>query len=171
MILPIFEWIKKYIDFKTTKIFAMKTSHTGVELIKKHEAFMSKPYLDPVGIPTIGYGATYYPNGNKVTMSDNPITKAQAEEMLKEMLIPYEVAVKKVSLTLNQNQFDALVSFSYNVGTGALSKSTLAKKVKANPNDLSIAYEFARWNKAGGKILRGLVRRRKEEADLYFTEI
>ena len=70
---------------------------------------------------------------------------------------------------LNQNQFNALVSFAYNVGTGNFSSSTLLKKVNRNPDDLTIKDEFLRWNKAGGKVLNGLTNRRNEEADLYFS--
>lgn len=148
----------------------MKTSKKGIELIKKYEGFRSEPYRDAVGVPTIGYGATYYPNGNKVKMTDRPITEPQATELLKVMLKSYENSVKMlVTSELNQNQFDALVSFVYNLGAGNLSKSTLLKKINTNPNDESIKTEFKRWNRAGGKILNGLTRRRNEEADLYFS--
>ena len=148
----------------------MKISEIGLELIKKYEGFYSKPYLCPAGVPTIGYGLTYYPSDRrKVTLKDKPITKDIATAMLKEVLSIYEGEVKKqVKATLNQNQFDALVSFTYNLGGTNLSKSTLLKKVNANPNDPSISSEFIKWNKAGGKVLAGLSKRRKEEAELYF---
>jgi lysozyme len=74
-----------------------------------------------------------------------------------------------IKVELSDNQFSALVSFAFNLGAGALSKSTLLKKVNANPEDESIRAEFAKWDKAGGKQLRGLTRRRKAEADLYFS--
>jgi lysozyme len=74
-----------------------------------------------------------------------------------------------VKKPLTQNQFNALVSFAYNVGTGAFSTSTLLKKVNANPNDLTIRNEFARWTRANGKIVNGLVNRRKKESDVYFS--
>ena len=148
----------------------MKTSKKGIELIKKYEGFRSEPYRDAVGVPTIGYGATYYPNGNKVKMTDRPITEPQATELLKAMLKNYENTVKMlVTVELNQNKFDALVSFVYNLGRANFGKSTLLKKINANPNDESIRAEFKRWNRAGGKILNGLTRRRNEEADLYFS--
>ena len=138
-------------------------------MIKSFEGFYSKPYLDPIGIPTIGYGATYYPNKKKVTMKDKPLTEKEASDLLKEMMTNYENDVKRlVKRELNQNQFDALVSFTYNLGSTNLGKSTLLKKVNANPCDKTIKDEFLKWNKAGGKVLNGLTRRRNAEAELYF---
>ena len=148
----------------------MKTGINGIELIKKYEGFMSEPYKCPAGVPTIGYGATYYPNGERVNMNDVSITKETAELYLMNMLGSYENAVNRyVQVTLTQNQFDALVSFAYNLGNGSLQKSTLLKRVNANPCDSDITNQFNRWVKAGGKTLRGLVKRRKEEAKLYFS--
>lgn len=147
----------------------MKLGSKGLELIKSFEGFYSKPYLDPIGIPTIGYGATYYPNKKKVTMKDKPLTEKEASDLLKEMMTTYENDVKRlVKIELNQNQFDALVSFTYNLGSTNLGKSTLLKKVNANPCDKTIKDEFLKWNKAGGKVLNGLTRRRNAEAELYF---
>ena len=147
----------------------MNIGARGLTLIKKYEGFYSKPYLDPIGIPTIGYGATYYPNKKKVTMKDKPLTEKEASELLKEMMVTYENDVKRlVKRELNQNQFDALVSFTYNLGSANLGKSTLLKKVNANPCDKTIKDEFLKWNKAGGKVLNGLTRRRNAEAELYF---
>lgn len=148
----------------------MKTAKKGIELIKKFEGFRSKPYLDAVNVPTIGYGATHYGNGVRVRMTDKPISESEATKLLSDMLGQYENYVNKtITRELNQNQFDALVSFAYNLGGGALSSSTLARKVNINPCDKSIEYEFSRWVKAGGKVLRGLVIRRKAESDLYFS--
>ena len=147
----------------------MRLGSKGLELIKSFEGFYSKPYLDPIGIPTIGYGATYYPNKKKVTMKDKPLTEKEASDLLKEMMTNYENDVKRlVKRELNQNQFDALVSFTYNLGSTNLGKSTLLKKVNANPCDKTIKDEFLKWNKAGGKVLNGLTRRRNAEAELYF---
>lgn len=147
----------------------MKLGSKGLELIKSFEGFYSKPYLDPIGIPTIGYGATYYPNKKKVTMKDKPLTEKEASDLLKEMMTTYENDVKRlVKRELNQNKFDALVSFTYNLGSANLGKSTLLKKVNANPCDKTIKDEFLKWNKAGGKVLNGLTRRRNAEAELYF---
>lgn len=148
----------------------MKTGKSGVDIIKTFEGFKSKPYLCPAKIPTIGYGATHYGNGVKVKLTDKPITEAQATDLLTAMLAQYEAQVNRVlKRELNQNQYDALVSFTYNLGGGALSKSTLMKKVNANPCDASIKNEFAKWVNAGGVPLKGLVRRRAAESDLYFS--
>lgn len=149
----------------------MRTSNKGLELIKKYEGWHSTPYLDPIGIPTIGYGFTYYlPSRVKVTMKDKPLTIQEGESILKEVLKGYEDDVlRMVKKSLNQNQFDALVSFTYNLGGKNLSSSTLLKKINVNPNDPSIASEFPKWNKAGRKVFVGLTRRRKEEAELYFS--
>jgi lysozyme len=147
-----------------------KVSKTGLELIKKYEGFRANPYKCPAGVPTIGYGATYYPDGKRVKMTDAPVTEKQATEMLKTMLVGFEKAVDTYCIdTINQNQFDALVSFAYNVGTNALKNSTLLKKLNVNANDPTIRDEFKKWVKAGGKTLKGLVTRRNEEADIYFS--
>ncbi len=150
----------------------MKTGEKGLALIKSFEGFYSKPYKDPIGIPTIGYGFTYYlPDRRKVTMQDRPLTEHQATCMLQEILEGYEGNVLRlVRSKLTQNQFDALVSFTFNLGAANLAKSTLLKKVNINPNDPSIRDEFAKWRLAGGKVFAGLVRRRKAEADLYFSK-
>lgn len=148
----------------------MKTSEKGIALIKKYEGFESRPYLDAVGVPTIGFGATHYGNGVKVRMSDKSITETQATDLLITMLESYENTVKMlVQKPLNQNQFDALVSFVYNLGGVNLSKSTLLKKINIDPNDKTIAAEFMRWVNAGGRPLKGLIRRREEELKLYFS--
>lgn len=148
----------------------MRAGVKGIELIKKYEGFRSEPYLCPAGVPTIGYGATYYPSGHPVKMTDQPISESFATAMLSSMLERYEQGVERyVQVPINHNQFDALVSFAYNLGLGALKTSTLLKKVNANPNDPDIAYQFRRWTKANGRTLQGLVKRRKEEAELYFS--
>ena len=147
-----------------------KLSQKGLELIKSFEGLSLKPYVCAGGINTIGYGNTYYTNGKKVTLQDKPITKEQAEELIKHSLSTYEKAVDSFCRDdISQSQFDALVSFAYNLGTGALQKSTLIKKVNANPKDVTIADEFLRWNKANGKVIAGLTRRRQAEANLYFS--
>jgi lysozyme len=148
-----------------------KTGTAGIELIKKFEGFMSKPYKCPAGIPTIGYGATFYPDGKKVTMSDKAITEAEGTALLASMLTKFEQYVDSYCIdTITQNQFDALVSFCYNLGPNNLKSSTLLKKVNANPNDETIRAEFMKWTKAGGRVLKGLVTRRTAEADLYFKK-
>lgn len=147
-----------------------KIGSKGLELIKSFEGLKLKPYLCPANIPTIGFGNTYYPNGQKVKLTDPAITIEKAEELLKFLLVTYEKAVDSFCRDdISQSQFDALVSFAYNLGTGALQKSTLIKKVNANPKDVTIADEFAKWNKANGRVLVGLTRRRQAEAKLYFS--
>ena len=144
------------------------TSAKGLNLIKQFEGFLAKPYKCPAGIPTIGYGATYYPNGLKVSMTDKAITEGQASTMLMNMLRTYEKSVDSFCRDdINQNQFDALVAFAYNVGVNALKGSTLLKKVNNNPQDVTIRNEFLKWNKANGRALNGLTNRRIAEADLY----
>jgi lysozyme len=147
-----------------------KASQKGLELIKRFEGLKLKPYNCPASIATIGYGNTYYPSGAKVKLTDPAITKEKAEELLKFLLTSYEKGVDSFCRDdINQNQFDALTSFAYNVGVGNLQKSTLIKKVNKNPNDPTIRAEFMKWNKGGGKVLLGLTRRRQAEADLYFS--
>jgi lysozyme len=149
---------------KSTKI-----SQKGLEIIKRFEGLKLKPYLCPAGIPTIGYGNTYYPDGKKVKVTDPEISEELANKLLESLLPPYEKAVDSFCRDdINQNQFDALVSLAYNIGVGNLQKSTLIKKVNLNPKDVTIADEFLRWNKSNGVVLKGLTKRRQSEADLYF---
>lgn len=147
-----------------------KLSQKGLDLIKQFEGLSLTPYVCAGGINTIGYGSTYYPNGQKIKLTDPAITQIVAESFLKHSLSTYEKAVDSFCRDdISQSQFDALVSFAYNLGTGALQKSTLIKKVNANPKDVTIADEFMKWNKANGRVLSGLTRRRQAEANLYFS--
>lgn len=147
-----------------------KVSSKGLDIIKKYEGFSSKPYLCPAHVPTIGYGSTYYEDGSKVKLTDSPITQERATELLEALLVSFERAVDSYCTdTINQNQFDALVSFAYNCGVGNLKSSTLLRKVNVNPDNPTIKDEFLKWTKGGGKTLSGLVRRRTEEAQLYFS--
>ena len=141
----------------------MKTSPKGITLIKEFDGLRLKAYKCPGGVWTIGYGHTA---GVKPGMV---ITEAQAEEYLKADLIAFERYLNGLGLALNQNQFDALVSFIYNVGTGNFSNSTLLRKVRANPQDNSIMDEFLRWVYSKGRVLPGLQRRRLAEMKLYFS--
>ena len=143
----------------------MKTSKKGIELIASHEGLALKAYKCPAGVWTIGYGHT---GGVKST---DVITKERAIEFLQSDLKDAENAVNKNLPNLNQNQFDALVSFVFNVGAGNFGKSTLLKKAKNNPSDATIRSEFNKWINGGGKVLPGLVKRRKEESDLYFSKL
>ena len=150
----------------------MKSSDNGIRLIQEFEGLRLTSYLCSAGVPTIGYGATFYQDGSKVKLGQT-ITRDQANQLLKDHLKEFEGAVIGLLNTtkVNQNQFDALVSFTFNLGAGNLAKSQLLRFIKANPNDPKIAAEFAKWNRAGGEVSRGLVRRRKKEAELYFTKI
>lgn len=145
------------------------TSSLGLNLIKKYEGLRLSAYLCPASVVTIGYGTTKYSNGKKVLLGEKLSGEKEATQLLLSTLEPYEAAVNKHLPNLNQCQFDALVSFAYNLGTGALIKSTLLKKAKVNPNDPSIVDEFLKWNKAAGKVLNGLTNRRRDEANLYFS--
>jgi lysozyme len=148
-----------------------KIGDKGLELIKSFEGLILNPYKCPSGVPTIGYGNTFYENRIKVTLKDPPITKERAEELLKHTLLTFEQYVDSYCTDLlNQNQFDALVSFCYNVGPNNLKNSTLLKKINKNPNYPSIKDEFLKWNKSGGIALAGLARRRAAEAGLYFLK-
>lgn len=143
----------------------------GTAIIRKFEGLKLQAYLCPAGVWTIGYGSTFYENGSKVEQGDK-ITIERADRLLFEMVKRFELGVKRVvKSNINENQLGALTSFAFNVGVSALQKSTLLKKVNANPNDPTIKNEFMRWTKAGGKVLNGLVRRREAEADLYFQSV
>jgi lysozyme len=148
----------------------MKVSQKGLDLIKKFEGFSAKPYICPAGVPTIGYGATYYTNGTKVTMSDEPISEEWAEKLLSNMVHTYEKGVESLVIPkITQNQFDALVSFAYNVGVTNFRKSTLLRLVNKDPNNPEIATQFMKWVRGGGKVINGLIKRRQIESQLYFT--
>jgi lysozyme len=142
----------------------LKTSQTGVDLIKSFEGVRYTAYLCPAGVLTIGYGHTG-PDVKKDSRVDNQ----QAEILLRKDLVRFEDAVKRlVKIPLNQNQFDTLVSFSFNLGIGALEKSTLLKRLNAGENPCNVAKEeLPKWNKADGKVLSGLTRRRLTEVDLF----
>ncbi len=149
----------------------MKLTEKGYDLIKEFEGFSAKPYNCSANVPTIGFGNTYYPNGIKVKLTDKPITKEYANEIFKVVADKFAANVLKlVKSNISENQLNALTAFAYNVGLANLGKSTLLKLVNANPNDPAIVKEFIRWNKAGGKALNGLTRRRIAESALYFTK-
>jgi len=148
----------------------MKVSSEGILLIKNFEGCMLNAYQCSAGKWTIGYGNTFYEDGTSVKKGDK-ISKERAEILLTLILVTFENDVKKlVKSNINQYQFDALVSFAYNCGVGNLKASTLLKKVNINPSDVTIKSEFLKWNKAGGKILLGLTKRREAESNLYFKK-
>ena len=148
----------------------MKLDLNGYNLICEFEGLKLKPYLCSAKIPTIGYGNTYYPNGKRVTLLDDAITKEYAFEIFKTIADKFAKRVDDmVTSEITQNQFNALVSFAYNVGTGAFATSTLLKKVNVNPNDATIKNEFLKWVRANKKVIQGLVNRRNKEALIYFA--
>ena len=141
----------------------MRTGQPGINLVKSFESLRLEAYKCPAGIWTIGYGHT------AGVRPGDAIDKQRAEQLLAEDLREFEAVVNRECTGVNQNQFDALVSFVFNVGTASFLKSTLLKCVKANPGNLNIRYELSRWDKSKGTRLAGLVRRRRAEADLYFS--
>ena len=149
----------------------MKLSDKGYDLIKKFEGYSDRPYKCPAGIPTIGYGNTYYPNGVKVKLTDKQITKEYANEMLAFVADNFAKDVLKVvKSNITVNQLNALTAFAYNLGMTNFRNSSLLKLVNNNPNDANIAKEFLKWNKANGKVLNGLTNRRIAESALYFSK-
>ena len=142
-------------------------SSRGVNLIKEFEGLRLNAYRDPVGIPTIGYGHT------KSVKMGQSITKNEAETLLrKDLDTKYFPYVKKLPTfkSLNQNQTDSLVSFVYNLGSGAIGSSTGIGKALRNKDWRKAADELLKWNRAGGKVLKGLVRRRKKERELFLKK-
>ena len=139
----------------------MQISKAGLDLIKQFEGLYLKAYRCPAGVPTIGYGHTA-----GVAMGQT-ITQQQADDYLRRDVRQFERAVARlVTVPLTQGQFDALVSFSFNLGEGALAQSTLLRLLNAG-DYAGAGLEFERWNKAGGRVLPGLVRRRAAERALF----
>ncbi|WP_114749263.1 lysozyme [Pleomorphovibrio marinus] len=147
----------------------MNLNERGIQVMHEFEGIKLEAYLCPAKVPTIGWGNTRYEDGTPVKMGES-ISRQRADELFKNIASTFARGVDNlVTANLNDNQFSALVCFAYNVGIGNLKRSTLLRKVNANPEDPGIRGEFMRWNKAGGRELAGLTRRRKAEADLYFT--
>lgn len=141
----------------------------GVDLIKYFEGLRLKPYLDVGGIPTIGYGTIRYEDGKKVSMQDKEITKERAEELLKYHLKEFQSGVEKlVKVEINDNQFDALVSFAYNLGLMNLKQSTLLRYVNEK-RFADAAKQFGKWINVNGKPVGGLINRRNKERELFET--
>ncbi|VVT49241.1 Phage-related lysozyme (muraminidase) [Kosakonia radicincitans] len=144
----------------------MEISNKGIALIKQFEGLRLDAYQDSVGVWTIGYGWTQPVDGKPITKG-MVIKPETAERLLKTGLVSYESDVSKlIKVKLTQGQFDALVSFAYNLGMRSLSTSTLLRKLNAG-DYRGAADEFPRWNKAGGKVLDGLTRRREAEKALF----
>jgi lysozyme len=147
----------------------MKLNKKGIDLLHHFEGCKLTAYQCSAKVWTIGWVNTEYENGAKVRQGDT-ITQQRADELFLNIVTRFSLGVEKLlTKKVNENQFSALVSFAYNAGLGNLQRSTLLRLINANPNDAGIREQFMRWNKAGGKELAGLTRRRKAEADLYFT--
>ena len=139
----------------------MKTSQKGINLIKSFEGCKLQSYRDSVGVLTIGYGHTLgVYTGMRITLQE-------AEDLLRNDLIIYESCINKnVKVDLTQNEFDSLVSWTYNLGCGSLKKSTMLKYLNENKKQF-VTSEMIKWVKAGGRVLKGLIRRREAEAVLF----
>ena len=142
----------------------MKASVDAYKLIKQFEGLRLKAYLCPAGIWTIGYGHTSGVSPNSF------ITIQEADEYLHRDVATIEMQLNKLNLSLSQCQWDAIVSFVFNVGIGNFKASTLLAKIRINPDDNSIMDEFLRWVYANGKVMRGLQKRRLAEMKLYFSD-
>lgn len=143
----------------------------AIDVCAEFEGFSATPYKDMVGVPTIGYGTTVYPTGVKVTMADRPVTQAQAREFKRAHLMgdlkTLGAVLGKVSLTANQ--MGAVLSLAYNVGINAIVASTLVRLLKSGADPMTVAAEFPKWCNAGGKPVKGLLRRRYFEAYKFLT--
>lgn len=139
----------------------------ALALMRRFEGFYPKPYLCPAGVPTIGYGSTYYEDGARVTLMDAPIDRARAEALLLwAVRTVYLPQIVKLCTGVNSpDRLAALIDFTYNLGATALKNSTLRRKVNAGEWG-TVPAEFLKWNKAGGRVLRGLTIRRQAEAAL-----
>lgn len=144
----------------------MKLNRKGIELMHKFEGCKLSSYKCPAGVFTIGFGNTFYEDGSKVQPNQH-ISERRANQLFENIVNKFFNIKPLLKVELTENQYSALVCFAYNVGVENLKKSTLLKKVNANPNDKEISKEFAKWNKANGKVLKGLTNRRKAESDLY----
>jgi len=140
----------------------------AAELCKRFEGFRAKPYLCPAGIPTIGYGSTYYADGKKVTLNDSSISQEAANDLLMyELQHTYLTGVLRNCpiLATNERKCNAIVDFCYNLGVGRLQTSTLKRKINAQDWD-GAKEQLMLWTKGGGKVLPGLLKRRQAEVTL-----
>ena len=151
----------------------------GYDLIKRFESLhdgdpntpLLEPQRDPVGIWTIGWGSIWDLEGKRVTAHTAPITHDQAEVLLQREVGRHAVGVDRyLDIWLPDLSFAAVVSFAYNLGVGAFRASTLRRRINSG-NWWDVPHQFSRWNKAGGRVLRGLVRRRRAEAELFMRGV
>lgn len=141
------------------------TSARGIDFIKSFESFCKLPYICPAGLLTIGYGHLILPGEDYDYLS-----LEDGEDLLKRDLLKVERAViRNINITLDQNQFDSLVSLTFNIGSGALQRSTLRQKINYESGVGEIKQEFMKWIYSGGKVLAGLVKRRIAEVEMYLA--
>ena len=147
----------------------MRVNEAALTIIKSFEGFSSDPYLDPIGIPTIGFGSIWAANGDRISMDHPCVSKEQATKLLQKEVRHVETAIRRlIKAELTENMFSAVASLAYNIGTGNLQRSTL--RIKLNRGRyLDAADEFPKWRKAGGRVLKGLVRRRIAERNLFIN--
>lgn len=176
MLRELFDRVAGVLGFKPVEIpyrveLTYEFNKEGLELIKSFEGFYAYAYLCPAGVPTIGYGTTYYPDGQKVRLDDFCNREEATAWLLhdikkkEDILAPY---LRKLGVKLTSNQYSALISLVYNVGEGVVTNSarSMSKAIKSG-NYEAMAGAFLLYNKAGGKVLKGLVRRREAERALF----
>ena len=147
----------------------MKINNAGIDLIKKWEGFRSDPYICSGGVWTIGFGATRLLDGRPIQKDTPPVTEQEGLDLLDRQLVSYEKSVSRlIPIDVNENEFSALVSFTYNLGSRSLKASTLRKLIIAGNNEKA-ADEFPKWCFAGGRKLRGLQLRRLDERRLFLS--
>jgi lysozyme len=145
----------------------MKTSDNGINFLVLEEGLRLKPYLDSRGKPTIGIGSTFYEDGTPVRITDKPISRIRAIQLFQNVLKKFEQTLNAYIFShITQNQFDALISLVYNIGTTAFRDSTVRRLVNLNPKNPAITDAFLMWKSSAGKPI--LLERRKREAKLYF---
>jgi lysozyme len=149
----------------------MTTSQRAINAIKAHEGFRATMYLDAAGKPTIGYG-TLIDRPEEQYLRTATITEAEGEELLRRDLAPFEKVINDtITVHLAQNQFDALVSFVYNVGPNAFRNGSLPRLINGRADALAISTKWKEYNKAGGRVLAGLTKRRQDEVKMYWSHL
>ena len=167
-------WVKKFREKPTPKSTGARVPQQALDLIKKYEGFRSGPYICPAGVPTIGYGNTYYPSGQRVTLKDPPITQADAEDMLRKTVDKDFVSVleKKIPYwsEMSDGQRSALISFAYNLGAnfyGDTDHFTSITRDLRDKNWANVPTTLLKYCNPGSSFEEGLRRRRTEEGQVW----
>ena len=151
----------------TPRIGRRRCNEAGWRIVRSFEGFRAHPYVCPAGVWTIGYGATRGTDGNAINRTTSPIDQSTADALLDRDIVSSEAAVARLlPVPMTDNQFSALVSFTFNLGAGALQRSTLRQVILRGDHG-AVPRELAKWVRGGGRVLPGLVRRRSAEALLY----